>query len=127
MGSMRLSEHPMARGRRMRILGGDGCLRPLRLGSRAGLMAHLLVLGRTEVAEALPLGACIDAVADALAALARGELNQPLRWLTNPPTAEGDLSLMPVHRGGARPLFGLKALCVIPDNPARGLDTHRAS
>jgi hypothetical protein len=36
-------------------------------------MADVLVLGREEVRDALPLRECIDVMADALAAHARGE------------------------------------------------------
>jgi ornithine cyclodeaminase len=32
---------------------------------------------------------------------------------------------MPAHRAGAEPAFGLKAVCVMPGNPARGLDAHQ--
>jgi ornithine cyclodeaminase len=56
--------------------------------------------------------------------LARGEVHQPLRSLMRPPDAPGFLGLMPAHRGGADAAFGLKAVCVFPQNPSRGLDTH---
>jgi alanine dehydrogenase len=35
------------------------------------------------------------------------------------------MGLMPVHRGGGRPQYGLKTICVFPDNPRRGLDPHQ--
>jgi ornithine cyclodeaminase/alanine dehydrogenase-like protein (mu-crystallin family) len=34
---------------------------------------------------------------------------------------------MPAHRAGERPLFALKAVCVFPSNPARGLDAHQGT
>ncbi|HEV2720705.1 MAG TPA: ornithine cyclodeaminase family protein, partial [Thermoanaerobaculia bacterium] len=40
------------------------------------------------------------------------------------PDAPGFLGLMPAWRGGERPGWGLKEICVYPDNPKRGLDTH---
>jgi ornithine cyclodeaminase len=90
-------------------------------------MARVLVLGHAEVSEALPMGECIEAMADVLAAHARGELYQPLRSIARPPSSEGFVGLMPAHRGGERPLFALKALCMFPDNPTRGLDAHQGT
>jgi ornithine cyclodeaminase/alanine dehydrogenase-like protein (mu-crystallin family) len=90
-------------------------------------MARVLVLGHAEVAEALSMGECIEAMADVLAAHARGELHQPLRSVDRPPSSEGFVGLMPAHRGGERPLFALKALCMFPGNPARGLDAHQGT
>ena len=35
--------------------------------------------------------------------------------------------MMPVYRGGERPMYALKTICLIPDNPARGLDAHQGT
>jgi ornithine cyclodeaminase/alanine dehydrogenase-like protein (mu-crystallin family) len=90
-------------------------------------MASVLVLGRDEVAEALPMGECIEAMADVLAAHARKEVHQPLRSVTMPEASDGFMGLMPAHRGGEHPVFGLKAVCIFPGNPARGLDAHQGT
>ncbi len=90
-------------------------------------MARVLVLGRADVHAALPMDACADAMASVLAAHARGELHQPLRSTATPPGSDGLMSMMPAHRGGARPLFSLKTVCVFPGNPARGLDAHQGT
>jgi ornithine cyclodeaminase len=90
-------------------------------------MADVLVLGREAVGAALPLRECIDVMADALAAHARGEFHQPLRTVSPPPSSEGFMGLMPSHRSGERPVFGLKAVCIFPGNPARGLDAHQGT
>jgi ornithine cyclodeaminase len=37
------------------------------------------------------------------------------------------MGLMPAHRGGERPLYALKAVCIFPGNPARGLDAHQGT
>jgi ornithine cyclodeaminase len=45
-----------------------------------------------------------------------------------PPEAAGFMGLMPAWRGaqpGRPAAFGLKAVCIIPANPARGLDAHQ--
>jgi len=68
---------------------------------------------------------CIEAMAEALAGLARGEFHLPLRPIVRPPKSPGMLALMPTHRGGARPLYALKTVAIFPDNPARGLDPHQ--
>ena len=90
-------------------------------------MTRVLLLGRAAVAEALPMGECIEAVTDVLAAHARNEVHQPLRSVTMPEASDGFMGLMPAHRGGERPLFALKAVCVFPGNPARGLDAHQGT
>src|SRR5690349_12290924 len=67
---------------------------------------------------------CIAVMEDALAALAQGEVVNPLRSLIRPSDAASLLGLMPAWRGGATPFYGLKEVCVFPSNPSRGLDTH---
>lgn len=84
-----------------------------------------LVLRADEIERLLPMGECIEVVAAALVALDGGELSQPLRSVFAPPGANGLMAWMPAHRGGPAPLYGAKVLCVIPDNPSRGLDGHQ--
>jgi ornithine cyclodeaminase/alanine dehydrogenase-like protein (mu-crystallin family) len=69
--------------------------------------------------------ACIDAVAGALASLARGELAQPLRSVIRAADGSGFFGLMPAHRGGGEPVYVLKEIVVLPGNSARGLDPHQ--
>lgn len=87
----------------------------------------VLVLSHADVVAALPPGECADAMAAVLAARARGEAHMPLRSVMMAPGAAGLMGLMPAWRGGERPVFSLKAICVIPDNPARGLDAHQGT
>ncbi|MGH9824780.1 MAG: ornithine cyclodeaminase family protein [Blastocatellia bacterium] len=68
---------------------------------------------------------CIEVMSDALAALARGEVHQPLRTAAVAPGANGILGLMPAYRAGDNPAYGLKAVCVFPENAAKGLDSHQ--
>jgi ornithine cyclodeaminase len=70
---------------------------------------------------------CIELMSDALAALARGEVFQPLRTIVRPPDARGLLGLMPAYRGGDNGAFGLKAICVFPGNPSIGKDAHQGT
>ena len=69
--------------------------------------------------------ACIAVMVDALAAHARGELQHPLRTIFRPSDAAAFMGLMPAYRANAPALFGLKAICISHDNPARGLDAHQ--
>ncbi len=86
-----------------------------------------LILGHKDLAQALPMDECIEAMAAVLAANARGETYQPLRSVSIPPDSPGFMGLMPAHRGGTRPLFSLKAVCIFPGNPSRGLDAHQGT
>jgi ornithine cyclodeaminase len=85
---------------------------------------QVLILSEHDVRQMLPMARCIEVMADALAALARGEVHNPLRQAIRAPGAPGLLGLMPAYRSGAAPYYGLKEVCVFPDNPQRGLDTH---
>jgi ornithine cyclodeaminase/alanine dehydrogenase-like protein (mu-crystallin family) len=101
---------------------------------------RVLVLSHADVLAALPPDECAEAMAAVLAAHARGEAFMPLRSVMMPPGAAGLMGLMPAWRGGrpadedpasaldahpADAVFALKAICLIPANPARGLDTHQ--
>jgi ornithine cyclodeaminase/alanine dehydrogenase-like protein (mu-crystallin family) len=87
----------------------------------------VIVLNEHDVRELLDMESCIEAMEDVLAALARGELYQPLRSVARPPDAPGFIGLMPSHRGGSAPAYALKEIVVTPDNPTRGLDAHQGA
>jgi ornithine cyclodeaminase len=87
----------------------------------------ILVLDNRQIHELLPMTECIELMADALAALAREEVYQPLRTIVRPPEARGLLGLMPAYRTGGQGAFGLKAICVFPENPATGKDAHQGA
>ena len=89
---------------------------------------RVLILSHSDVLAALPPQACADAMAAVLADNARGETYLPLRSIIRPPAASGFMGLMPAWRGQHRDqaaAFGLKTICLIPGNPARGLDAHQ--
>ncbi len=105
-----------------------------------------LVLSYDDVRAALSPVACAEAMAAVLAARARGEAYMPLRSIMAPPRAPGFMGLMPAYRAptapdppggsgasggpngrGAPGAFALKAICLMPGNPARGLDTHQGT
>jgi ornithine cyclodeaminase len=87
----------------------------------------MLVLRQEEVERLLDMEGCIEAMADALASLARGEVHVPLRFVVKPENEPSLIGLMPAHRAGDSPLYSLKTVCVFPDNPKRGLDAHQGT
>lgn len=87
----------------------------------------ILILDSAQIRELLPMEECIELMDDALSALARGEVFQPLRTIIRPPEARGLLGLMPAYSAGEHGAFGLKAICVFPGNPAQGKDAHQGA
>jgi ornithine cyclodeaminase len=49
----------------------------------------------------------------------------PLRSVVRGQGANGLLGLMPAYRGGDDGAYSVKAVCVFPSNPTRGLDAHQ--
>jgi len=89
---------------------------------------RVLTLSHRDVLAALQPEECAAAMATVLAEHARGGTYLPVRSVMAPPGAAGFLGLMPGwraadHDGGAA--FALKAVCIMPGNPARGLDAHQ--
>jgi len=87
----------------------------------------MLVLNQREIEKLLDMPGCIDAMEAALAALARGEMAMPLRSVFIPEGAQSLIGLMPAYRGGEARMHSLKAVCVFPENPQRGLDAHQGT
>jgi ornithine cyclodeaminase/alanine dehydrogenase-like protein (mu-crystallin family) len=90
-------------------------------------VSSVLILSHGDVIGALSPDACADAMAEVLAAHARGEAQMPLRSVVRFEGAAGFMGLMPAWRGGEESAFALKSLCLMPGNPARGLDTHQGT
>jgi ornithine cyclodeaminase/alanine dehydrogenase-like protein (mu-crystallin family) len=91
---------------------------------------RVLILSHRDVLGALSPQACAEAMAAVLAAHARGETYQPLRSVEVPPDAAGFMGVMPAWRGshdGTDAAFAIKVICLIPGNPARGLDAHQGT
>jgi ornithine cyclodeaminase/alanine dehydrogenase-like protein (mu-crystallin family) len=88
------------------------------------------IIDEHDVRRLLPMGECIEVMAEALASLARGEVHNPLRFVVRPPDAQGFqarslMGLMPAYRGGQTPLWGLKTVVIAPGNAARNMDLHQ--
>ena len=87
----------------------------------------LLVLNDEEVRELLDMQSCVEAMEEVLAALQRGELSMPLRFMFRPPNATSLFGFMPAHRAGGAPMYSLKEIVVSPANSAQGLDPHQGA
>lgn len=85
----------------------------------------ILILDHSQVEELLPIKECIPLMRECLIALAAGKAHQPLRTIIRPPDAKGVMGLMPAYMSGESAAFGLKAICVFPENPAVGKDSHQ--
>ncbi len=85
----------------------------------------LLVLSAADVHAVLDYADCAAAMRRALAALASGRAQQPLRTVVQPDGAAGFVALMPAYLADGAGSYGLKALCITPGNPAAGLDAHQ--
>jgi ornithine cyclodeaminase/alanine dehydrogenase-like protein (mu-crystallin family) len=83
----------------------------------------LLVLSGSDVRTLLTYRECARVMREALTQLADGGIQQPLRTVVRPAGAAGFMALMPSYAPAAG--YGLKAICITPGNPARGLDSHQ--
>ena len=88
---------------------------------------RVLVIPEHDVRRLLPMDECIEAMDSVLRSLARGELHQPLRFVTRPPGAESLMGFMPAHRSGDGSTWSLKEIVIVPGNAARGLDAHQGA
>jgi ornithine cyclodeaminase len=89
---------------------------------------RVLVLSHRDVLAALGPQRCAEAMSAVLAGHARGETFMPLRSVMMPPDAAGFMGLMPGWsrgQGDGAAAFALKTVCIMPGNPARGLDAHQ--
>jgi ornithine cyclodeaminase/alanine dehydrogenase-like protein (mu-crystallin family) len=87
----------------------------------------VLILDRAAVEASLTMAACIEAVDEALRALALGKV-EPFPRVQLRPAAGGPLmGLMPVRAGGPRPYWCTKVVAVASGNRARGLDAHQGA
>jgi ornithine cyclodeaminase/alanine dehydrogenase-like protein (mu-crystallin family) len=89
-------------------------------------MHRVLIVSQSEVPRLLPMRECIEAMAEVLASLARGEANMPLRQIVWIPDRTGALGLMPSQLTAAKAL-GVKAVTFFPRNEGTELDSHQGA
>jgi ornithine cyclodeaminase/alanine dehydrogenase-like protein (mu-crystallin family) len=89
-------------------------------------MSDVLVLSHADVHAALAPEECERAIVEVLIAQCSGAAYAPLRSVMIPSGAPGFMGLMPAYASGdQRKTFALKAVCIMPENPSRGLDAHQ--
>jgi ornithine cyclodeaminase len=86
----------------------------------------VLIVNSSEVRRLLPMDECMDVMADALSALARGEALVPLRPILWLPDRIGALGMMPSFLGTAGAL-GLKVVTVFQGNHGTKYDSHQGA
>lgn len=84
----------------------------------------VLIINRDEVSALLPMDACIDLMAEALAALARQDALVPLRTAMWLPERRGLLGMMPSYLATEK-VMGIKVVSVMPGNHGTDLDAHQ--
>lgn len=83
-----------------------------------------LILTQPQIRALLSMRVCMDLVADALATLARGEAENPLRWVVKHATGSSLLGMMPGNLSSPAAL-GLKVVAVFPENHGTAYDCHQ--
>jgi ornithine cyclodeaminase/alanine dehydrogenase-like protein (mu-crystallin family) len=86
----------------------------------------VLVVNQEEVPRLLPMAECIEAMAEVLATLARGQAILPLRSILWLPEKVGGLGLMPAVLLPKR-VAGVKVVTFFPGNEGTELDTHQGA
>jgi alanine dehydrogenase len=84
------------------------------------------IINQAEVLELLPMGECIDVMAEALKTLARGDAILPLRPVLWLPEKVGALGMMPSYLGDVKAM-GLKVVSVFPGNHGTHYDSHQGA
>jgi ornithine cyclodeaminase len=94
----------------------------------------LIVLSQRDIVELLPMKDCIEVMARALGALARGESQVPLRTMMRMPNGQDIFALMPAYVGGKLglsaaegPAIGAKLISVFFGNHGTQLDSHQGA
>ena len=89
-------------------------------------MIEVLIVNQAEVPRLLPMKECIDVMARAFAAMARGQAEMPVRQILWLDEKRGALGLMPAHLTHLAAL-GLKAVTFFPRNEGTELDSHQGA
>lgn len=85
----------------------------------------MLVIDGATVRELFPMERAIEVMAEAMRRYSAGQVTLPLRTILRPAGETGLMGTMPGYvSGGSLAGFGLKAMMLKPENPARGLDLH---
>jgi len=87
---------------------------------------NTVIVSQTEVPTLLPMGECVEVMANALRALAGQQAILPLRSLMWLPDRSGLLGLMPGYLGEPE-CMGIKVVTVMPGNHGTPYDAHQGA
>ena len=87
---------------------------------------HILILNQHEVRKLLTMPECMDAMAEALRSVARGQVILPLRPIMWLPEKFGALGMMPAH-SAALGRLGVKVVSLFPNNHGTPYDAHQGT
>jgi ornithine cyclodeaminase/alanine dehydrogenase-like protein (mu-crystallin family) len=86
----------------------------------------MIVLSQRDIVALLPMKDCIEVMAGALGALARGESLVPLRTMMRLPNGSDIFASMPAYVGSP-PAIGAKIITVFHGNHGTHLDSHQGA
>ena len=86
----------------------------------------MLILNRKDVEHLLSMPTCIELMEAALASLARGEVQLPLRPVIRIPDSPNAFAVMPAYSAALKSL-GAKLISVFPANHGTALDSHQGA
>ncbi len=86
-----------------------------------------VILNYEEVNQLIPVSDCVDIMAAALTALAKGQVHMPMRTMIRPPDESGIMYLMPAYMAGDRAAYGLKVIGIFPNNYLLGKESHQGA
>lgn len=81
---------------------------------------HIDFVNADAVRECLSMQACVDLMEDTMLAIYRNEVVLPLRTIMQLAGANGLFAVMP-GASSRLPVFGVKLISFLPDNPSKGL------
>jgi ornithine cyclodeaminase len=87
---------------------------------------QVLIVNHQEVQQWLPMGECMDVMAETLKMLSRGNAVNPLRHAMWLPDKSGLIGMMPAYLGDTE-VMGLKAISVFPGNHTTDYDSHQGT
>src|SRR6476646_8920195 len=88
----------------------------------------MLILNQYDIEQLLPMPACIEVMASALASLANGDAALPLRTIMRVPKTENFFAAMPGYiEVNGEGVFGAKLVTVFPGNQGTAFDSHQGA
>src|SRR5262245_33889267 len=85
-----------------------------------------LIINQAEVYQLLPMNECMEAMAEALAAISSGKAINPLRQVLHLPDKRGLLGVMPSYLEDLNAV-GLKVVSVFHNNKGAAYDSHQGA